>query len=51
MKLFEFRLYKLKVIKDDEVIFEGLAEELPEDLKNTDASKITIENNEAVIIL
>ena len=51
MKLNEFRLYKLKVIKDDEVLFEGMAEELPEELKNEESKKIVIENGEAVITL
>ena len=49
MKLWEFRLYKLKVIKDGEAIFEGMAEELPEDLKNMDSKNISLNNGEAVI--
>ena len=49
MKLWEIRLYKLKVIKDDQVLFEGMAEELPEELKNEDSKAILIDNGEAVI--
>ena len=49
MKLWEFRLYRLKVIKNNEVVFEGMAEELPEDLKNEDSKAISIDNGEAVI--
>ncbi len=51
MKLWEFRLYKLKVIRDGEVVFEGMAEELPEALKNEDSKSISLNNGEAVIIL
>ncbi len=49
MKLWEIRLYKLKVIKDGDVLFEGMAEELPEELKNANSKAISIENGEAVI--
>ncbi|MBR6253386.1 MAG: hypothetical protein IKR04_06095 [Clostridia bacterium] len=49
MKLWEIRLYKLKIIKNDEVVFEGMAEELPEDLKNEDSKAIVLDNGEAVV--
>ncbi len=51
MKLWEIRLYKLKVLKNGEVLFEGMAEDLPESLKNEDSSKISLNNGEAVIEL
>ena len=49
MKLWEIRLYKLKIIKNGEVVFEGMAEELPEDLKNEDSKTIVLDNGEAVV--
>ena len=49
MKLFELRLYKMKVMKDSEVLFEGMAEELPEELKTMESKTIKLENGEAVI--
>ncbi len=49
MKLWEIRLYKLKIIRNGEVLFEGMAEELPEELKNEDSKSISIESGEAVI--
>ena len=35
MKLFEIRLYKLKILQNNEVIYEGISEELPDSLKRT----------------
>lgn len=49
MKLFEIRLYKLKVIKNDEIIFEGISEELPQELKDVEILKIDLIEGEAVI--
>ncbi len=49
MKLNEIRLYKLKIIKNDEVLYEGMAENLPETLKNEESKSITLENGEAVV--
>ncbi len=49
MKLNEIRLYKLKIIKNDEVLYEGMAENLPEALKNEESKTIKLENGEAVI--
>ena len=51
MRLSEIRLYKLKIIKNEEVIFEGMSEELPEPLKNEEAKSIVLENGEAIINL
>lgn len=49
MKLWEIRLYKLKIVKDNEVIFEGMSEELPENLKNEESKTIVLENGELVV--
>ena len=49
MKLWEFRLYNLKIMKDNETLYEGPAENLPDDLKNEDSKAITLENGEAVV--
>jgi len=49
MKLNEIRLYRLKIIKNDEILFEGMAEELPEPLKNEESKTIKLENGEAVV--
>ncbi len=49
MKLFEIRLYKIKVINDKNVLFEGNAEDLPDDLKEKESKNITLENGMAVI--
>ena len=51
MKLFEIRLYDLKIIKDDNVIFEGKSEEVPDELRNEEIKSITLENGIAIIIL
>ena len=49
MKINEIRLYKLKIFKNGEVIFEGMAEDLPEDLKLMEVVKIDLIEGEAVI--
>lgn len=49
MKLFEYRLIDLIVIKDDNTIFEGKAEELPEELKMCDSKSVILESGKAVI--
>ena len=51
MKLFEIRLYKLKILKDDNVIFEGMADEMPDELKSEEAKSIKLESGEAVVQL
>jgi len=50
MRLDEFKRINLKVIKDDVVIYEGTAEELPEELKSWETKQITIQPNLAEII-
>ncbi len=49
MKINEIRLYKLKILKNNDILFEGMAEELPEELKSCDATSIVLEDGEAVI--
>lgn len=50
MRLDEFKRINLKVIKDDNIIYEGLAEELPDDLKKLITKEIKIQPNLAVIV-
>ena len=49
MKIHEIRLYKLKILKDDEIVFEGMSEKLPEELKEVEVKNITLAHGEAVI--
>lgn len=49
MKINEFRRINLKIIKNDNVIYEGTAEELPEELQNLTTKEIKIQPNLAVI--
>ena len=49
MKLSEIRLYDLRIIKNDEIVYEGKAEELPEELKMEDSKSIVLENGMAII--
>ena len=49
MKLSEIRLYKLKIIRENDVVFEGMSEELPEELKDIDSKSFLLENGEAII--
>ena len=51
MKLSEIRLYDLKVVKNDEVIYEGSSEALPEELKGLEGQKYTLENGEVTVIV
>jgi len=51
MRLSEIRLYDIKVIKNNETIYEGKAEELPETLKSEDSKSIVLENGKAVITI
>jgi hypothetical protein len=44
MKLTEIRLYDVKVIKYNETIYEGPAENVPEDLKTIDITNFKINN-------
>lgn len=50
MRLDEFKRINLKVIKDDNIIYEGLAEELPDDMKKLITKEIKIQPNLAVIV-
>lgn len=50
MKLDEFKRINLKVIKDDNIIYEGSSEELPEELKKLITKEIKIQPNLAVIV-
>ncbi len=49
MKLFEIRLYDLKIIKDDNVVFEGKAEAVPDELRIEEVKSIKLENGKAII--
>ena len=49
MKLKELRLYKVKIIKDGDVIFEDIAEKMPEEFKELDVETINLESGEAVV--
>ncbi len=49
MKLFEIRLYNVRVLENGQEIYAGPAENLPEELKNRDSKDIKLENGEAVI--
>ncbi len=51
MKLSEIRLYDLKIIKNDEIIYEGKAEDLPEELKMVDSESIQLKEGKAIIII
>ena len=44
MKLFEYRLIDLVVIKDETTIYEGKAEDLPEELKLLDSKTVALES-------
>lgn len=50
MRLDEFKRINLKVIKDDNIIYEGIAEELPDDLKKLITKEIKIQPNLAIIV-
>lgn len=49
MKLKEIRLYKVKVIENDNVLFDDIAEKLPEELKEKDIIKIDLDDGEAIV--
>ena len=50
MRIDEFKRINLKVTKDNQLIYEGPAEELPEELKELETKEITIRPNLAEII-
>lgn len=49
MKLNEFKRINLKVIKNNIVIYEGTADELPEELKMLNSVQIKIQPNLAIV--
>lgn len=49
MKLGDIRLYNLKVIKDNKIIFDDYSENLPEDLKHYDTKSIQFESGKMII--
>ena len=51
MRLDEFKRINLKVIKDDTIIYEGGAEELPEELKGVQSNNIKIQPELAIITI
>lgn len=51
MRLDEFKRINLRVIKDEVVIYEGAAEELPLELKNLQTKQITIQPNLAITVV
>lgn len=51
MRLDEFRRIKLKVTKNDTIIYEGEAEELPEELKGVQAKSVKVQPELAIIEL
>ena len=50
MKISEFKRMKLKIIKDDEIIYEGAAEEVPEEIQKLVTKEIKIQPNLATVI-
>ena len=51
MRLDEFRRIKLKVIKNDIVIYEGEAEEIPEELKSANTIDVKVQPGIAQVII
>ena len=51
MQISEFKRINLKIIKNNIVIYEGIAEELPEDLKKLYSKEIKIHPNLAEVII
>ena len=49
MKLGDIRLYNLKVIKNNETIFDDSSENLPEDLKHYDTKSTKFESGKLII--
>lgn len=49
MKLGDIRLYNLKVIKDNEIIFDDYSENLPEEFKKLDTKSIEFESGKMII--
>jgi hypothetical protein len=51
MRLDEFRRINLKVIQNENIIYEGEAENIPEELKNLQTQEIKIQPGLAEVIL
>ena len=51
MRLDEFRRIKLKVTKNDTLIYEGEAEEMPEELKTLNTIEVKIQPGLAEVIV
>lgn len=43
MKIKELRLLNIKIMQGDNIIYEGMTEDIPEDLKNREYEKIYFE--------
>lgn len=48
MKIKELRLLNIKIIQNENIIFEGMTEEIPENLKNMEYDKIYFEGTGVV---
>ena len=51
MRLDEFRRIKLRVIKNEDIIYEGEAEDIPDNLKSMNTKEIKIQPDLAEIII
>ena len=51
MKLTEIRLYDVKVIKDNNTVYEGPVENAPEELKTIDITDFKLENGKIEAII
>lgn len=49
MKIKELRLLNIKIIKDASVVFEGITEDIPDKLKETEYKNITFEGVNIVV--
>lgn len=49
MKIKELRLLNIKIIKDASVVFEGITEDIPDQLKETEYKNITFEGVNIVV--
>ncbi len=49
MKIKELRLLNIKIIKDENIIFEGTTEEVPNELKEIEYKNISFEGVNVVI--
>ena len=49
MKIKELRLLNIKIIQGEDVIYEGMTEDIPENLKNMEYNQICFEGTNVVI--